>query len=122
MIGLDLYTHHQHPAGLCSDTVGVYVVHRGWAGGVLRNSECRVGAWGAWAPETNVLTVGPVRAKAGALLGVITGYRAADVLPMASVSVAASLAGSSTWLRLSYLPRSPRAQSDGWHLSIEREF
>jgi hypothetical protein len=27
-----------------------------------------------------------------------------------------------TWLRFSYLPRSPGAQSDGAHMSIERRF
>jgi hypothetical protein len=121
MIGLDLYTHHTHPLGLCADTVGIYVTHRGFAGGALRNSECRASVWAGWAPESNVLTLGPVRAKAGLVLGAIAGYRAHPVLPMATASAAFSIDGL-TWVRFSYLPRSPGAQSDGMHLSIERRF
>ena len=118
MIGLDLYTHHPDGAP-CNDTVGIYLRHGQWAGGVLRNSECTTGAWGAWAPETNTLTLGPLRYKVGALLGVITGYRRADVMPMASVSVAVQLPGD-WWARLSYLPKPPGGASAGIHLSVER--
>lgn len=121
MIGLDLYTVHPDGA-LCSDTTGVYVRHGQWAGGVLNNSDCRTGAWGAWAPETNTLTVGPLRLKAGMLLGLISGYRAADVLPLASVSLAASLSSSAWWARVSYLPKPPGGASSGVHFSIERPF
>jgi hypothetical protein len=121
MIGLDLYTHHTNPQGLCNDTLGVYVIHRGFAGGVLRNSERRASVWAGWAPETNTITIGRVKAKAGAVLGVIHGYRASPVLPMATASAAFSIDGVN-WVRLSYLPRSPGAQSDGVHISIERGF
>lgn len=120
MIGLSIYTHHTTPDGLCNDTAGLYVRHGEWAGGVLKNSECRVGAWGAWAPETNTLINGTIRAKAGLMLGFITGYKSADVLPLVSPSIA--IGWRSTWLRASYLPRAPGAQSDGWHFSIEYDF
>lgn len=117
--GLDLHTHHPDGA-LCNDTTGVYVHHGRWAGGALKNSECNTGAWGAWAPESNTLTLGPVRYKVGALLGVITGYRSASVIPMASVSVAANIGGN-WWARASYLPKPPGGASSGIHFSIELE-
>jgi len=119
MIGLDLYTIHPDGA-MCNDTVGVYVRQGELAGGVLKNSDCRTGAWGAWAPETNTITLGPLRAKAGLLLGGITGYKSANVLPLVVPSVAIGRGGN--WLRLSYLPKAPGARSDGLHFSIERDF
>ena len=119
MIGLDLYTVHPDGA-LCNDTTGFYVRHGQWAGGVLKNSDCRIGAWGAWVAETNSLTTGTIKAKAAVMVGAITGYRSADVLPLLVPSVA--IGWRSTWLRASYLPKAPGAQSDGWHFSIEYDF
>ena len=63
-----------------------------------------------------------MRLKAGLLLGLISGYRAADLLPLASVSVAASVPSSAWWARVSYLPKPPGGASSGLHFSIERQF
>jgi hypothetical protein len=120
-LGLHLYTHHfgQMP---CDVNPGVYVVAEGFAGGVFKNSECETGLWGAWAPHTNVLTVGPVRAKAGVLLGGIVGYRAAPLLPLVVPTVAVQV-GPLPWIRASYLPTHPTLNSvSGVHFSIEYSF
>ena len=116
MIGFNLYTSHTHYMP-CDFNPGVYMVAGGWGAGLLKNSGCRTGAWGAWVPETNVLTVGPVDVKAGVMLGLITGYAQNPVSPLVVPSVALRL--STAWYRLSYLPRAPGAATDGWHVSIE---
>lgn len=116
-IGINLYTHHTDDAGLCNQNPGVYVKSEsGWAGGVLKNSECRLGAWGAYSFETNTIRLLGVPASAGLMVGGITGYRAAPLLPLIAPSVKVSV------FRFTYLPKAPGAQSDGIHLSIEKKF
>ena len=52
MIGIDIGTLHDHPTGLCSANPGISVLaDGGLAAGVVRNSECRLGAWGGWAVD-----------------------------------------------------------------------
>jgi len=116
MLGLNIYTAHTTNMP-CDDTVGVYAIRGNLGAGVLRNSECRVGAWGAWIPETNVLTIGPVKVKAGLMLGLIAGYARQPIGPLVVPSAATKL--GPVWYRLSYLPRAPGAATDGWHISME---
>ena len=60
MIGIDIGTLHDHPTGLCSANPGIYVLaDGGLAAGVVRNSECRLGAWGGWAVDYGPVT-GPL--------------------------------------------------------------
>ncbi len=114
MIGLDLYTVHRAPHGLCNDTVGIYYVDQGGRGaGLMKNSECRVGAWAAYTAQTNTLTIARMPVSAGVAMGAIAGYRMAPVLPLIFPSIKLGI------LRFSYLPRPPGAQSDGLHISIE---
>ena len=119
MIGLLLHTFHTSPVP-CDDTAGVYLLADGYTAGVFKNSECRVGAWGGWAPETNVLTLGPVKAKAGAIVGAVAGYKAHPVFPLLVPSVAVSLDGRS-WLRASFLPQF-KTSAGGVSLSVEFAF
>lgn len=114
MIGLDLYTIHRAPHGLCNDTVGIYYVgESGLGAGVMKNSECHVGGWAAYTAQTNTLTIARMPVSAGVTMGAIAGYRMAPVLPLLVPSVKVGI------IRFSYLPRSPGAQSDGLHISIE---
>ncbi len=119
MIGLMLQTHHMGPAQ-CGSTVGVYVVHEQIGGGIFRNSECNLGAWGGWAPETNTITVGPFKAKAGAIAGLVVGYRNRPVFPLLIPSAAVSL-DSQHWLRANLLP-SYRGSTAGVMFSVEWDF
>ena len=105
MIGIDIGTLHDHPTGLCSANPGIYVLaDGGLAAGVVRNSECRLGAWGGYTRSSGILSV---------TVGVVAGYRFKPLLPMLIPSVKIDR------FRLSYLPRSPGAQSGGLHLSVE---
>lgn len=114
MIGLDLYTIHGTPHGLCNDTVGIYYVDQsGHGAGLMKNSECHIGAWAAYTAQTNTLTIAHMPVSAGVTIGAIAGYRMAPVLPLLVPSIKVGI------VRLSYLPRSPGSQSDGLHISIE---
>lgn len=105
MIGLNLGTLHDHPAGLCGINPGLYVMaESGWSGGVVGNSECRLGAWGGFTKSHGVLSI---------TTGVVAGYKSAPVLPLLMPSIKIS------HFRLTYLPRSPGSTSAGIHLSIE---
>jgi hypothetical protein len=116
VIGVDLYTVHGEPNGLCNDTVGVYYVGKdGLGAGLMKNSECHIGAWAAYTAQTNTLTIARVPVSAGVTLGAIAGYRMAPLLPLLVPSIKVGI------VRFSYLPRSPGAQSDGLHISIEFE-
>jgi hypothetical protein len=119
VIGLMLHTHHFGNVP-CDDTVGVYVVHEQVGGGVFRNSECRVGAWGGWAPETNTITLGPAKVKAGLIAGLVLGYRHRPVFPLLVPSAAVSLDGRH-WLRANVLPPF-RETTAGVMLSVEWNF
>jgi hypothetical protein len=119
MIGLLLHTFHFSPMP-CDNTAGLYFVEHGLTAGVFRNSECRTGAWAGWAPETNTLTIGPVKAKAGVIAGMIAGYQSNPILPLLLPSVAVSLDGQS-WLRATYLPKFKTGAS-GVSLSVEYAF
>ncbi len=119
MIGLMLHTNHFGPAQ-CDDTSGVYVVSNQVGGGIFRNSECNIGAWGGWAPETNTITIGPVKAKAGAIFGAVAGYRSRPISPMFSPSIAVSLDGAA-WVRANYLPPY-RGSTPGVMFSVEWNF
>jgi len=120
-LGINLYTTHFGPAA-CDTTVGVYVTNGHFGGGLLRNSQCNVGAWGAWTPQTNTITLGPVTAKAGLMVGAISGYTSEFILPLLVPSVAAKLPGT-PWLRASYLPKyGDKSTVDGVHFSIEYSF
>lgn len=114
MIGLDLYTIHRAPQGLCNGTFGVYYVgESGLGAGLMKNSECHVGGWAAYTAQTNTLTIARMPMSAGVTVGAIAGYRMAPVLPLLVPSIKVGI------VRFSYLPRSPGAQSDGLHISIE---
>jgi len=114
MIGFDLYTIHRAPQGLCNDTVGIYYVgESGLGAGLMKNSECHVGGWAAYTAETNTLTIARMSVSVGVTAGAIAGYRMAPVLPLLVPSIKIGI------VRFSYLPRSPGAQSDGLHISIE---
>lgn len=114
MIGLDLYTLHRDSHGLCNDTYGIYgTADSGLSAGLFKNSECAVGAWAGYNAQTNTLTVAGMRASAGVVVGAIAGYRMAPVLPLMVPSIKLGI------VRFSYLPRSPGAQTDGIHISIE---
>lgn len=109
MIGLLLHTFHTSPVP-CDDTTGVYVLANGFGAGLLKNSECRPGAWAGWAPETNVLTIDHAKAKAGLIAGVIAGYKSHPIFPLLVPSVAVSF-DSKLWVRASFL--SPVNSSPG---------
>lgn len=114
MIGLDLYTIHRAPQGLCNDTVGIYYVGQdGLGAGLIKNSQCHVGAWAAYTAQTNTLTIARMPMSAGVTVGAIAGYRMAPVLPLLVPSIKIGV------FRFSYVPRPPGAQSDGLHISIE---
>lgn len=119
MIGLMLHTEHSAPMP-CDDTYGVYINHNGASAGIFKNSECNIGAWGAWAPETNTLTLGPVHMKAGLLVGGILGYKEHPIFPLLVPSVAVSLDGR-TWVRASYLPK-VKTGASGVTFSVEFTF
>lgn len=105
MIGLNLATLHDHPSGLCSGNPGLYVMDEsGWSGGVVGNSECRLGAWGGFTKSHGVLSI---------TAGFVAGYKAAPVLPLLMPSIKIN------HFRLTYLPKSPGSISGGIHLSIE---
>ena len=103
----------------CDDTLGIYYRGANFGGGIFKNSECRLGAWGGWTPETNTLTIGPVKAKAGAAVGLVAGYKAHPVFPLLLPSVAVSLDGQS-WLRATFLPQF-KTSAGGVSLSLEFE-
>lgn len=116
MIGIDLYTVHRDAHELCNGNFGVYAYgDSGMAGGLLKNSDCVIGGWAGYNSETNVLSIGGLNVSAGLVFGAITGYRMAPVLPLVIPSLKIGR------LRFSYLPRSPGAQTDGIHISIEFE-
>lgn len=119
MIGLHLHTFHSSHVP-CDDTVGIYYMGSSFGGGVFKNSACRIGAWGGWTPETNVLTIGPLRAKAGAIIGGVVGYKKNPVRPLLLPSVAVSL-DERAWVRATYLPKFKESAS-GISLSVEYSF
>jgi hypothetical protein len=119
MIGLLLHTFHTSPVP-CDDTAGVYLLADGYTAGLFKNSECHPGAWAGWAPETNVLTLGPVRAKAGVTVGAIAGYKSRPILPLLLPSIAISL-DSQSWLRATFLPKF-KTGAGGVALSVEFTF
>jgi len=105
MIGIDLGTLHDHPQGLCNLNPGIYwITDSGLTAGLVRNSECRLGAWGGYTKTAGAFSL---------TVGAVTGYRSAPVVPLLVPSVKINR------FRLSYLPRSPGSQSGGVHLSIE---
>lgn len=120
-LGLDLYTHHRVQGELCNDTTGVYVKHNGFAGGITKISNCRTGAWVAWAPETNIATFGNTVVNVGVLLGAIIGYKSMPVVPLVSPGVSFGVP-TSVMYRLQYLPKPPKGTSDGIHFSVEFPF
>ena len=119
ILGIMLHTAHMGPAQ-CDNTAGIYAVRDQIGGGIFRNSECNLGAWGGWAPETNTITLRQVEAKAGAIIGVVAGYRSRPVSPLFSPSIAVSFDGNS-WVRANYLP-SYRGSTSGVMFSIEWKF
>lgn len=120
IFGLMAYT--AHPAEMpCDVTPGIYAIHREVAGGVFQNSECKLGAWVAWVPETRTLVVSKLQFKAGLLLGAIAGYAQYPILPLAAPSVAARWADN-PWIRATALPAVKGISTGGVHLSIEWEF
>lgn len=119
MIGVNLYTLHT-TAVPCDGTAGLYVLVSGIGAGVLKNSECRFGAWAGWAPETNTLTIGPVKAKAGAIVGLVAGYKSNPIFPLLLPSVAVSFDGRS-WLRITFIPKF-KTSAGGASFSVEFQF
>lgn len=119
MIGLNLYTLHTAPVP-CDGTAGVYYRSSDFAGGLFKNSECRPGAWGGWTPETNTLAIGPVKAKAGAIVGLVAGYKSNPILPLLLPSVAVSIDGRS-WLRATFIPQF-KTSAGGVSFSVEFDF
>jgi hypothetical protein len=119
MIGLLLHTFHDAPVP-CSNTMGAYLVVDEYTAGIFKNSECRLGAWAGWAPETNTITLGLVKAKAGLVAGLVAGYKARPVFSLLVPSVAVSL-DERWWLRASYLAK-VKTSTTGVTLSIEHPF
>lgn len=105
MIGIDLGTLHDHPQGLCNLNPGIYwITDSGLTAGLVRNSECRLGAWGGFTRSAWVFSV---------TVGAVAGYRSAPVLPLLVPSVTVDR------FRITYLPRYTGSQSGGIHLSVE---
>lgn len=119
MIGLNIHTLHTDSMP-CDGTVGVYYRSADTGGGLFKNSECRLSAWAGWTPETNTITLGPVKAKAGAIVGVVTGYKSHPVFPLALPSVAVSIDGG-LWFRATVIPKVKKS-SGGVSFSVEMKF
>lgn len=115
-IGVHLASAHSRP-GFEGFNPGLYVVApAGAAAGVYRNSYGRASAWAGWLFEA---PLGDTPLAAGLVVGVVTGYPAAAVLPLAAPSLAWR-AGERCTLRLTALPKPPRhGSAAALHLSVE---
>lgn len=115
-MGLHVATLHS-AKGFCQNTPGVYAMWaNGLTAGVYHNSECE--KYSAYIAQT-WQTEGWV--KFGLTAGVVTGYKAAAVMPLVVPSVSISL-GDRVSVRLSYLAK---VQADGAHalnFAIEKAF
>lgn len=114
-IGAHLGSWHSEP-GYNNANPGLYLrTAGGWTAGFYRNSEWRTSAYAGWTASTEV--AGPVRAEL--TLGLITGYRAAPVLPLLAPSLRIG-GDTGPALRLTLLPKvHPKQGAHVAHLSTE---
>jgi len=104
----------KHSAGQwCDFNPGVYAVaDSGYGAGVLRNSECRAGAWVGKLVETD----GAFRV--GVLTGFVFGYKGgAQFMAVPSVAI-----GNKYAVRLLYLPKVKKDGAHALHLTLETRF
>lgn len=120
-IGAHLYTQHFN-SGYCNNNYGIYVATEDKVVlGILRNSECNIGAYLAWAPENNVLTIKNSKVSVSLTIGGIYGYKNSLISPLIIPSVINEY--KDVRYRLSYLPKPPNSNgSAGIHYSIEWRF
>jgi len=115
--GIDLYTIHQNSDGLRNETPGFYaVLENGVSFGALYNSHARLSVWAGYSIETNTLTISKIPVSAGLIVGGITGYKAAPVLPLLLPSI-------KIWnIRASYIMKTKENQGSAIHFSYEFKF
>jgi hypothetical protein len=106
-VGMHLYSAHLWPSqGYQNVTPGIYAEHRGWVAGGYSNSE---GGGSVYAGHMWRSVFGT---PLDVMVGAVTGYKRAAVLPMLVPSIRLPLG-----LRLSYVPAPGKDSS--FHLSIE---
>jgi hypothetical protein len=116
-VGLHLVSAHQH-GGLNGINPGIYVrFDNGATFGTYRNSHRRQSSYAAWTFETEAVA----GFSAALTVGAITGYPAAEVMPMLAPSVAYRVSDYAA--RLAIVPRPPLAgASAALHLMFETHF
>jgi hypothetical protein len=114
--GLHIASVHSR-GGFCNFNPGAYARWEGgFTIGAYRNSECRASPYGGWTWKTRTLYQ-----LSGALtVGVVLGYKRADVLPLAVPSVAIHL-DYRTAVRFAYVPKIEKGEAHTLHLMIERK-
>jgi hypothetical protein len=120
-IGLHIGSRHSAP-GYNDHNLGIYARWAnaqgdGFAAGTYLNSQRATSVWAgyAWSWRMQALPL-----SAGLIVGGVSGYRAAKIMPMALPS--AALHWGNTAARLSYVPRVEKSGAAALHLSLEYTF
>jgi len=104
----------KHSAGQwCDFNPGVYAVaDSGYGAGVLRNSECRAGAWVGKLTETS----GAYRV--GVITGFVFGYKSGPQF----MAVPSLVFGTDYAVRFLYLPKVRKDGAHALHMTLEKRF
>jgi len=118
LVGMHIGTWHD-AVGFCSNTPGTYAKWvNGMTLGTFRNSECEnYSFYVGKTYETDL--AGSIRAAV--TIGAITGYRAADVLPLVAPSLSIAMPRRAA-VRITYIPKVAQDGANALNFAVETHF